>query len=251
MREGAARAPLSHVHEDAPSFFPAEFCYLRVIDALRASVGYFTDVFPAITPPRSVFPVNWKFFQCGRIGFVGTLHRHTAFFCDFLKKFRLNSPETVFCLSVFSPFFSDPPQAVRRILRTVFFQLTGKFFNAAAKFWADFAIDRQSRLLRSVGLSAQARDLFLYPPYRSTVTAFLFQPPPRLIDRLRLYGLFQSFCRALLGAGLPTRMRYRQLKNFFCLWDCPAKTAFPPISDCPSNPAPPLPRRRNALRDLL
>ena len=32
--------------------------------------------------------------------------------------------------------------------------------------------------------------LYLYPPYRSTVTAFQFQPPPRLIDRLRLYGYF-------------------------------------------------------------
>lgn len=89
--------------------------------------------------------------------------------------------------------------------------------------------------------------LYLYPPYRSTVTAFQFQPPPRLIDRLRLYGYFSPSV-APFGRGAPCAHEIQHGTRLCLLWDQLAKTAFPPISDSPTDPAPPQPRQRNALQ---
>lgn len=50
------------------------------------------------------------------------------------------------------------------------------------------------------------------------------------------------------GRGAPCAHEIQHDTRLCLLWDQPAKTAFPPISDYPTDPAPPQPRQRNALQ---
>lgn len=82
----------------------------------------------------------------------------------------------------------------------------------------------------------------------STLSAFLLLPTisvahatPRLIDRLRLYGIFMPFS-APFGREAPSA---RESKKIFRRR--PAKTPLPLISDCPGGVVLPLPRQHSAL----